>query len=435
MHDGRFKEIEQILYTKHSLVKKNGLQHIFKILERIGNPHKRIGRVIHITGTNGKGSVAYLCSTALMSLNKKVGLYTSPHIRGLTERIKINGKNISEQDFVRLYDYVTSFDEHLSFFEIVTLIMLKYFEEQNVDFSVIEVGIGGLYDTTNVVDAELCFITSIDYDHMNMLGPTLNDIAFQKAGIIKKDSICVVGEMMEEQLEVVKKVASQRGGMIFKVENFFDIKGLDEDYRMVLEDKRNLKRFKMIPVGVKQPINLSMVIRGLEMIGLNIELEKFYRMIENTDIEGRFQIVRISDEADKIVVLDGAHNPGAIRVLIENMRFFGFDEKRWTLVFSIFSNKDYKTVIKNIADTSFFDRVIITMVDNPKKLSPYLIANMYMEYKKDVDVSVVDSSKAAFEFALRVSDNVCVTGSFYLVSEIIELMTKRMEDFYERNRG
>ncbi len=217
----RFEEIKNILYTKHSLIKKNGIQHIVNLLNKMGNPHKMIGRVIHITGTNGKGSVAYLSSMALMSCGKKVGVYTSPHIRSLTERIKINGENISEEDFIRLYDYVVSFDENLSFFEILTLIMINYFAEQRVDFSVIEVGIGGLYDTTNVVDGELCFITSIDYDHMDMLGPTLNDIAFQKAGIIKNNSVCIVGEVGDEQFEIIKKVGLEHNATVLKAEIFF----------------------------------------------------------------------------------------------------------------------------------------------------------------------------------------------------------------------
>ncbi len=420
----RFREVEEILYTKHSLVKKNGIQHIVNLLNKMGNPHKMIGRVIHITGTNGKGSVAYLSSMALLSCGKKVGVYTSPHVRSLTERIKINGKNISEEDFVRLYDYVVSFDKNLSFFEILTLIMINYFAEQKVDFSVIEVGIGGLYDTTNVVNGELCFITSIDYDHMDMLGPTLNDIAFQKAGIIKNNSVCIVGEVGDEQFDIIKKVGLERNATVLKAASFFNIEGLDNNFKMILKDTRNLKRFKMLPIGIKQPLNLSMVIKGLELIGVDINLERFYNMIENTNIDGRFQIIKIA-ASNKTVILDGAHNVGAVEGLVENFHFFGLDKERWTLLFSILSTKDYKAIVKKLASSMLFDRIIITSVNSPKRLSPYLIADIFTECKADLDISVVDDSKIAFELALKNSDRICITGSFYLVSEILTFLSEK----------
>ncbi len=193
---------------------------------------------------------------------------------------------------------------------------------------------------------------------------------------------------------------------------------------MILKDKRNLNRFKILPVGIKQPLNLSMVMKGLELIGVNIDLERFYSMIENTKIDGRFQILKIA-ASNKTVILDGAHNVGAVGVLVENFQFFGLNKEKWTLLFSILSTKDYKAVIKKLASSMLFERIIITSINNSKKLSPYLIADTFIKYTTDVDINVVDDPLLSFEFALKVSDRICVTGSFYLVSEILTFLNEK----------
>ncbi|MCX7905730.1 MAG: Mur ligase family protein [Elusimicrobiales bacterium] len=419
----RFKEIEKILYTKHSQIKKNGITHILEILNKMGNPHKKIGKVIHITGTNGKGSVSYLTASFLSSLGYKVGLYTSPHINSLTERIKINLQDISYSEFVRLYEYVVSFDSNLSFFEIVTLIMIKYFEENNLDFSVVEVGIGGLYDTTNVLDGELCFITSIDYDHMDMLGPTLNDIAFQKAGIIKNNSMCVVGDIANEQLEVIKKVALSKKAIVLKVENLFEIIGLNEKWQMVIKDKMTSEIFSMPIVGIKQTLNLSMVILGLSKIGLEINNNLIKLALSKLRFDGRFQIIetRLKNKV-KLFIVDGAHNPAAIKSFLENIVFFGFDKKNPSLVFSMLSTKDYITSIKNISDKDIFKNIIITSINNPKKLSPFIIAETFSKFSSNTDITVIDELKHAINYATNFSDVVCILGSFYLVSDALKVL-------------
>lgn len=187
----RYREIENLLYSRHSQIKKNGIEHIKKILLKLGEPQKKMGKIIHITGTNGKGSVAYIAESIIRSMGFKTALYTSPHIDDLTERIQINRTPISKEDFIKLFDRVYSLSKDLSFFEMMTLIAFLYFENK-ADYSVVEVGIGGLYDTTNVFDnTALCFITSISLDHTELLGKTKSEIAFQKSGIIKKGSVCV----------------------------------------------------------------------------------------------------------------------------------------------------------------------------------------------------------------------------------------------------
>lgn len=418
----RFWEIERELYTKHSTIKKNGIEHVLKILEKMGNPQKKIGRVIHITGTNGKGSVAYLSAAFLKELGYRVGLYTSPHVNSLTERIKVNFKDIPSEDFVRLYDYVLSFDKNLSFFEIMTLIMIKYFEENRVDFSVIEVGIGGLYDTTNVVDGILCFITSIDYDHMDMLGPTLNDIAFQKAGIIKEKSLCVVGDIGLEQMNIIKDVADKKNASILKTEDLFDIIGMD-DTIMIIRDKKTSEIFRSSVVGIKQTSNISMVLTGLRsVLGIDIDSDIIKKVISNIKIDGRFQIVKKKiDNKIKTFILDGAHNPGAISVFLDNIKFFGFDKEKPHLIFSMLSTKDYITSIKKIAESYIFNSVTVTSIDNPKKLSPFLIAETISKFSKEIDITVVEDIKVAILNSIK-NNCICIVGSFYLVSDALKIL-------------
>lgn len=417
----RFKEIEQILYIKHSQIKKNGLEKILNILEKMGNPHKRIGRVIHITGTNGKGSVAYISSFILKEMGYKVGLFTSPHITGLTERIKINGIDISKEDFVRLYEYVVSFDENLSFFETITLIMLKYFEENNLDFSVIEVGIGGLYDTTNVVNGELCFITSIGYDHIDILGPSLQDIAFQKAGIIKENSICVVGDINGKPFDVIRDFANRVGGKLIKVENMYDIIGVNDNDRMILKDKKNGYLFEFGTIGIHQSMNLSMVITGLSSIGISVSSDMFSRF-KDLKIYGRFQIVKkIVDNSLKKIILDGAHNPDALKFFLENVKFFGFTSKNALLIFSMLSTKDYNTSVNVICESNLFKDIFVVPIDNPKRLDPIYIANIFSK-DDSIDITVFDSLEMAINLALKRYDNIYITGSFYLVSDALRIL-------------
>lgn len=421
----RFLEIEKELYTKHSLIKKNGINHILKILQRMGNPQKKIGKVIHITGTNGKGSVAYLCAAFLNELGYKVGIYTSPHVNFLTERIRINFKDISVEDFVRLYDYVLSFDKNLSFFEIITLIMLKYFEENQLDFSIIEVGIGGLYDTTNVVDGVLCFITSIDYDHMDILGSTLNDIAIQKSGIIKENSICIVGDVGLEQLEIIKKVAAKKNAIVIEADNFFDIVGMD-DTRMIIKHRNSSKIFKSSIVGIKQTLNITMVLIGLKSLGIEIDDHIVEKALSNINIDGRFQIIKkIVNGEIKIFILDGAHNPGAIKVFLDNLVFFGFDEKKPHLIFSMLSTKDYNTSVKKIAESSIFKEITITSIENPKRLSPLLIADTLSKFSKDIDITIIEDIRFAILNSLK-NDFICVVGSFYLVSDALKILREEL---------
>lgn len=420
----RYREIENLLYTRHSYKKKNGLEHIKKILDKLGNPHKKIGKVIHITGTNGKGSVAYITESIIRNMGFKTALFTSPHITELTERIKINGNDISKYDFVRIFEENYKYFDELSFFEIITLIAFIYFQNK-VDYSIIEVGIGGLYDTTNVFeDTVLCFITSVDLDHMDMLGRTKKDIAFQKSGIIKKNSICVVPEYSSEVKEIILERCKILNAKFIEVKDIFKIKGYDLKKRLMNIIDEDNNEFESSLIGVKQTLNISMVLKGLKEIGLKIEKDIIRKALKDVRIRGRFEIIhKAINSLNKTFIIDGSHNPQAISIFIENIKRFNIINP--VLIFSILSTKDYKEVIKIISSSKVFDKIIITEINNPKKLNAITIANEFSTYKNS-DISVISDHEAAIRYAISSSNVIAIAGSFYLISDAIKIIEERL---------
>jgi len=414
-----FDEIEKLLYTKHSQIKKNGISHIKKLLSKFNNPHKKMGHIIHITGTNGKGTVAYITSSILRNMGFNTALYISPHINSLTERIQINGKPITKEDFVYLFKKIEAYSHDLSFFEIMTLIAFLYFHDR-VDYSVIEVGIGGLYDTTNVFDeTTLCFITSIGMDHTDMLGHKLKDIALQKAGIIKKNSVCVTGKHSSEIRRVIEEKCIGLNSRLIEVDDFFEIKKYNlDDNTMVVVNKNSGREFKMGILGIKQTFNLSLVLKGLNEIGVIADDDLLKKALININIDCRFQtIIKYIKDRKKTFILDGAHNPEAISVFMDNLKFFNINNP--VLIFSILSTKDYSEVIKIINNRNVFKRIIVCEIKNFKKLNPYLIADEFLKHKFDIDVSIIPDIDIALKKSTDISDNICVAGSFYLASDAL----------------
>lgn len=420
-----FKEVENLLYTKHVQNSKNTLKHIRSILERLDNLHRNIGKIIHVTGTNGKGSVCAIVEKILRVKGYKTALFTSPHIRSLTERIKINGSNISEEDFLRIFKKVYPLCEDLTFFEIMTVIAFVYFSENNVDYSVIEVGIGGLYDTTNVVeDTVLSIITSIGIDHTNMLGNTLTDIARQKAGIIKEKSICVIPWDIEESAKaVIKEEAEKKNTELIEIANFFDIVNIDnKNFLIELKDKKTGFKFKFPLPGIKQPLNLSLAIEGLNRIGVFCD-EKVFTSISDIKLEGRFQVIkkRVKDR-EITFILDGAHNTQAVLNFVKTVKLFSLPERN--IIFSVLSTKDYVSMSEIIAKN--FNDIIVTQIKHPKSVSAYNLADVISRFNPEVDITVDSDIAGALIYACSKSDIVFIIGSFYLVSDAINIIEREL---------
>lgn len=297
-----------------------GLERISAVLDLLGNPQDKL-KFIHVAGTNGKGSVCAIIASILTEAGMKTGLYTSPHIFEYTERIKINGCEISKDDFVKyifeICEIADKNDIHLTEFEILTAVMFKYFSDNNVEVVVLETGLGGRFDATNVIKRNLCsIITHIDLDHTDRLGNTRSKIAFEKAGIIKPDCPVLTCEGYEE----IKDRADECNSLFVMVAPY--------------EDTANLSL-----KGTCQQENLSLALAAVRLLFPKFPQSVIQDGIKSVKHPCRFQV------CDNNLIIDASHNPNGAMALRESLDFYYPDKKR-CFVFGCLKNKDYKKMME-----------------------------------------------------------------------------------------
>ena len=380
---------------------KVDLINIRSFIDHLQNPHFNF-KSIHVAGTNGKGSVSHMLASILQESGYKVGLYTSPHLKDFRERIKINGIEIEESPVVNFIDNNRQYLEgqNLSFFEMTVGMAFKYFSEQKVDVAVIEVGLGGRLDSTNIISPELSVITNIGFDHTAILGNTLSAIAAEKAGIIKKHTPVVIGEFHSETLPVFEKIASENYAPLFRA---FDLP--EEDYESDLKgfyQKRNIKTVRCS-------------IRVLKKKGWQISSEAMERglknVIPNTGLRGRWEVLRQIPK----VICDTAHNKDGLQYAMDQLLQENFS--RLFMVLGMVNDKDLEAVLPLFPKQAkyFFCRPEI-----PRGMD----ANHLKEEasKKGLFGTVYNSVSEAYEGALREAsreDLIYVGGSTFTVAEII----------------
>ena len=284
-----YNEAVKLLTSQGKFRIELGLDRISRALERLGNPQDKL-QYIHVAGTNGKGSVCAIISTILQEAGMKVGLYTSPHIFEYTERIMISGVEITKFDFAFYIDKITKIieDINLTEFEILTVVMFKYFADKNVDIVVLETGLGGRFDATNIIKSNLCaVITHIDYDHTERLGNTLSQIAFEKAGIIKPNSAVITSE----GYEIFKDIADENNSLFMLVAPF--------------EDTANLALN-----GLHQQQNLSLALATIKYLFPKISPVQIQKALKKVKNPFRFEFIE-----SKNMIVDVAHNPNGIMAL------------------------------------------------------------------------------------------------------------------------
>ena len=296
------------------------LNRIKSALEKLGNPQDSL-KYIHVAGTNGKGSVCAMLDSILREAGYKVGLYTSPHIFEYTERIKINGEEITKEDFSKLFKEVYNLKIHLTEFEILTVIMFLYFQRNNVEIVVLETGMGGRFDATNVIKENLCsIITQIDLDHTDRLGKTRDEIAFEKAGIIKPNCPLVTSMGYEE----IRDKADELDSLLLFTSPF-----VPQD---ILESL-SLK-------GLHQSENLALVITAINYLFKDIDEITIKRGLSKVKNPFRFEFF-----PEKNLIIDVSHNPNGIKALKENLEYYFPNQKR-RFIFGCLNNKDYETMMK-----------------------------------------------------------------------------------------
>lgn len=419
----KYREIENLLLSHHAIIKKNGIDFLKPIFKQLGNPQNKLGTIIHVTGTNGKGSVCSYLDCALRACGYKTALYTSPHIFSMRERIKFNGREISEKEFEHIFEKAYPYCKDLTFFETLTVMGFCWFAEKKPDFSIIEVGIGGLYDTTNIVEnTAICLITSIGLDHTDLLGKSPIDIAFQKAGITKKDSLCIYPPVSDQVAKKIRKTVLLRGGVARQARDIFNKKEvlIKEGYLNLHSKKRGIFRVSLI--GEKQGLNVSMALMALDALKKDFPLIKeshIKKGISLSKLSARFQLVRKKIYGrEKLFIIDGAHNPQAIESLNKTLEMSGI--KPQSLIFSIINTKDYKSILRLLPD--FRDKIIFTGVNSIKAMDPVILADEYQKINSKADMEVIQDPYIAIKSAIESSDIILICGSFYLSAKCLEIL-------------
>ncbi|MEK7722170.1 MAG: Mur ligase family protein, partial [Elusimicrobiota bacterium] len=351
-----FEEAENILISRQDFVKKDGLGRACACLEKFGNPHHRL-KTVHVTGTNGKGSACALFEAAARAAGLKTGLFISPHLVSVTERIRFCGENISEKDFAALFEEVFAAGPDLSFFELLTCMAFLCFERRKTDLAVIEAGIGGRFDTTNVLSRpELSVITSIDYDHKKYLGSTLAEIAFQKAGIIKPGGICVAPILSPEARAEISKEAAEKTAQCHFFAAIFEITGRDwEKNRLMLRHKRTGGVYPFGILGEAQVSNATLVWEGLEIMrGMGWPISRAHAAAGFASVRwpARFQCLRLSAGRQaagapkkNILIVDGAHNEEAARAFAATWKISPFAGKPAVFVVGMLQDKERRGIL------------------------------------------------------------------------------------------
>ncbi len=408
------------LFSLHQFGMKLGLENILNLLEQIGNPHKKL-KTFHVAGSNGKGSTASFIASILMEAGYKVGLYTSPHFRIYNERIRINGKMINDEYVAA---FITSLEEYIeknspTFFEITTALAFKYFEEQHVDYAVIETGLGGRLDATNVIHPIASVITSISLEHTQHLGNTIEKIAFEKAGIIKSNSIVFTGRVPVEAKKVFEETASQCGSKYFPIDNYLKM----EKERVVITCKEKLFSLYFTPLqGDHQLLNAALAIKIVdECLSLKNGLvysNGIKNVINNTGIEGRYEIVNARPK----IIFDSAHNLEGITSFIEEFskEYKSYSER--VLVFGAMRDKAIDEML--LALKPYFTTIYVTKIDIDRSATTEELRTIASSVGVEVN-SLKDPVSFVNGFFGR-SNNQClvVLGSMYLLGEIKSQMFK-----------
>lgn len=365
-----------------------------KRMNEFSKNFKQRYKVIHVGGTNGKGSVCNFISNILMR-KYNVGLYTSPHLQKVNERISINGKEISDME-IKKYEYLCKYN--FTYFEALTAVALKYFGERNVDYAVIEVGLGGRLDATNIVEPMLTIITNVAVEHTQWLGKSIEKISMEKAGIIKNAP--VVTSCRGNALNIIKKIAEKKGATLYAIDKDFKWHRHGKKFFVEADEK-----YVVEPImnALYQGDNVAVAIKSMELIGIN--RDDIINGIEKTFVPARME--RIGK-----FLIDGAHNPDGIKAFSKSMEEFDYNDA--IIIFGVMKDKDVEKMMKFLPDAKI---VIATWVNNERAMQPekiFEICNKKCNCIKSKNVE--DAINIAMKNYNK-NDIIAIVGSLYLAGE------------------
>jgi dihydrofolate synthase / folylpolyglutamate synthase len=419
MNDSKYQEALDYLYgLTHSGIKL-GLQNTSRLLQYFDNPQLNI-RTIHIAGTNGKGSTAAITESILRASGYKTGLYTSPHLLDFRERIQTNRNLIKKQDITRLTQKIKNAVEELhipvTFFEFGTVLAFLYFKEQNVDVNILEVGLGGRLDATNLCEAEVSIITSISRDHMEYLGDDLKQIAFEKASIIKPSGTVFAHIPNNEIFNVVNSLAQSRDATVYRLNNEFKVAKIESEKGGLQTfdfsgEKEEFTGLELPLKGQFQAKNAGLAIAACLKILVNGNENDIRKGLRTVQWEGRLEVV----SNNPTVVLDSAHNEASVRNMTSELRK-SIKFSRCLVILGLMKDKEIDNIIENLS--LFGDRFYLVQVNPPRGADPKKLKEKFKKYKKPVQVSKsVSSALQTIKGFSNPNDLVCITGSIFTVAE------------------
>ncbi len=384
--------IEEVLLVERK-AKTFGLENIKKFLNIIGNPERKI-KIIHIAGTNGKGSVCAMISSVLDEAGFKVGMFTSPHLMKVNERIRFDGKLISNIDFKRIADFIYETEKKnnvsLTFFETLTAMAFIYFNEKKLDYAVMETGMGGRLDATNVAKPIISVITNIGLEHRDVLGNTIKDIAKEKAGIIKSNTT-VVTSAKGKALSVIEDIAEKHNSRIIVA--------------------KKIRNIELKLKGEYQKENASTAFAALKELGMNEDI--ILMGLKRAYWPGRFEFIK------KNILLDCAHNPDGIKALVKSIK--KLDYSNLIVVIGVMKDKNIKSIAKKLEKLN--PNVIVTKANVSRSREPEEISG-YFE-----NAEVIPGLKNAVKYAIEKAnhdDLIVITGSIFVVGEAYPFITKHL---------
>lgn len=418
-----YQEVVKNIESRIGKFKSKGNVRIKAFLENIGSPHRNL-KVIHIAGTNGKGSTVSFIKDILKE-DYKVGSFVSPHLITYCDRIKIGDKEISQEDFAELGEFIIEKEKDiveeygdLNLFEFLTIMAIIYFEREGVDLAILEVGMGGRADSTNIFTSReklISIITSISMDHMEYLGDTIEEIADAKAGIIQEDGLVVTTNKDPKILGVIEKEAKEKSAELFYTKDLeseilrSDLKGID--FKLKLDGEE--EDFHLTQIGDYQVENAIGAIYALYLLNkrgiLKISLNDIKERIKTSTWKGRMEIV----SRDPLIILDGAHNFDGIKRLVESLDNFKF--KKLHLIMSILADKEHKKMLEEIS--SYTDEVVFVNLDYKRGTSPEELSREASEYGLKGQVMTIDEALDYYKNSYQDGDLILITGSLYFVSE------------------
>ena len=428
-----YKEAIEYIHMTNKFGSVLGLDNILNLLDRLGNPQKDL-KVIHIAGTNGKGSISTMMNKVLMEAEYDVGLYTSPFLEKFNERIKINNNDIPDEDIAH---YLTEVKEkidkmtaeglnHPTEFEIITAMALYYFKEKNVDIVILEVGLGGRLDATNVIDAPILeIIASISFDHTEYLGNTLKQIAYEKGGIIKENSKVILYPSHKEALNELIRISKEKNASYYLTNKGdielikTDINGSELYYKK--ENTFGLDKFSLSLLGKNQIYNVLTVIKSLEVLkkdGYNINKCNIEKALNNIHFNGRFEVY----SKNPFIILDGGHNKEGVESFVDNIKLY-LRDKKIVLFFGMLADKDIDSALKKLIPLA---KKIYTLTPNNNRA--FTSKDMYEKIKKvdnHIEVTYLNNISEIPDLIDKNSDETyAFVGSLYMIGEVRTILKK-----------